>query len=153
MGNQEEHDGDQFDQFSKWLWQYPVGNHEGVEDDETETGVEEYEEDLGQEGVATAKLSSLTRTLSRITPPGQSSSGRVFQRASHFQAVYSKPTMSIKSQWSTYASSVNPLPQQKAPSLMSWIPIVSSKVSNPRLESSPSPKAGRPRSGLRRLTG
>nr|AQU42708.1 P4 [African eggplant yellowing virus] len=147
------HGVEQFDQFSKWLWQYPVGNHEGVEDDVTETGVEEFEEDLGAEGIATAKLSSSTRTLSRTTPPEQSSSGRIFQRASHFQAAYSKPTMSIRSQWSTYASSVNPLPPQRAPSLMSWIPTVSSKVSSPRLESSPSPKAGRPRSGLRRLMG
>ncbi|ADM83579.2 putative movement protein [Pepper vein yellows virus 2] len=141
---------DAHDRFALSLWSHPLGAHGGeIEDDEVEAGTEiELEE-----GRATAKLSSSTRTQSRIVPQELSPSGRLYQRASRFQVEFSKPTMSIKSQWLIYASSANPLPQRKAPSLTSWTPTASLLVSNPPCASSPSPKAGKRPFGLRRLMG
>ncbi|UKD40726.1 movement protein [Tobacco polerovirus 2] len=141
------------DRFALSLWSHPLGQHGvEVEDDEVEAGTEEAEMEL-EEGRATARLSSSTRTQSRMVPQELSPSGRLYQRASRFQVEFSKPTMSIRSQWSTYASSVNPLPQRRAPSLTSWTPTASLLASNPPCVSSPSPKAGKLRSGLRRLMG
>nr|UKD40719.1 movement protein [Tobacco polerovirus 2] len=141
------------DRFALSLWSHPLGQHGvEVEDDEVEAGTEEAEMEL-EEGQATARLSSSTRTQSRIVPQAQSLSGRLYQRASRFQVEFSKPTMNIRSQWSTYASSVNPLPQRRAPSLTSWTPTASFLVSNQPSVNSPSPKAGKQRSGLRKLMG
>nr|WMV94198.1 movement protein [Pepper vein yellows virus 10]WMV94205.1 movement protein [Pepper vein yellows virus 10] len=144
---------DAHDRFALSLWSHPMGEHGGeIEEDEMEAGTEEAVMEL-EEGQATARLSSSTRTQSRIVPQAQSHSGRLYQRASRFQVEFSKPTMSIRSQWSTFASSVNPLPQRRAPSLTSWTPTASLIVSNPPCASSPSPKAGKLRSGLRKLMG
>nr|AFU85582.1 movement protein [Pepper vein yellows virus] len=144
---------DAHDRFALSLWSHPLGAHGGeIEDDEMEAGTEEAEIEL-EDGRATARLSSSTRTQSRIVPQDLSPSGRLYQRASRFQVEFSKPTMNIRSQWSTYASSVNPLPQRRAPSLTSWTPTASLLVSNPPCASSPSPKAGKRLFGLRRLTG
>ncbi|AIY62172.1 P4 [Sauropus yellowing virus] len=139
--------------FNLSLLSRQMGNHEdGIEDDVIDYGIEEIEGEL-PEGLCKARLLSLTRTTSKAVPMEQSSSGRIYQKASHCQQECLKPTMSIKSSWSTYASSVNPLPQRKGQSLMNWTPTANLMRLSPLSENSPSPKVGKQRSVLRRLMG
>nr|UJQ88489.1 MAG: movement protein [Bean leafroll virus]UJQ88494.1 MAG: movement protein [Bean leafroll virus]UJQ88499.1 MAG: movement protein [Bean leafroll virus] len=78
------------------------------------------------------------RTTSMETPKGVSRSGRLYQSASRSQMVYSRPTMSIRSQSATWRTSPRPLPPPQAPSLMSSILTSRTPQSSPRLTNSAS---------------
>lgn len=127
---------DSLEERSKWLWSLPVGEpREDNADDELEVGLEQYQEEEAQ-----ARHLFSRRTHSREVPLDISPSGRVYQTVRRSRMEYSRPTMSIKSQWLHYSSSAKPLPQQPAPSLMSWTPIANYRPSLQRLTSSPSRK-------------
>nr|AHJ59956.1 movement protein [Suakwa aphid-borne yellows virus] len=119
-----------------WLWSKPLGLH-SAEDDDEET-VDALLEEAELEEQAKARHLYSVKTISRAAPPDQSRSGRLYQRAQHSALEYSRPTMSIKSQWLSWSSSPRPLQPPQVPSLMSWTPIASLAPSNPRLINSES---------------
>nr|UGD08565.1 P4 protein [Turnip yellows virus] len=134
---------------SQWLWSKPLGQHNADLDDDEEavTGQEEL---LLPEEQARARHLFSQKTISREVPAEQSRSGRVYQTARHSLMEYSRPTMSIKSQWSFWSSSPKPLPRIPVPSLTSWTHTVNS-TPFPQLSTnsgSQSPGGGR----LQRLT-
>lgn len=126
---------------NQWLWSLPTampGDEDA--DDEIEVGMQtaEFPEEEGQ-----ARHLYSRRTHSRAAPPGVSPSGRLFQTVQHSRMEYSRPTMSIRSQWSTYSSSARPLPRQQAPCLMNWTPIARQHLLPQQSTSSLSQKVGR----------
>nr|ANH21074.1 P4 [Suakwa aphid-borne yellows virus] len=134
-----------------WLWSKPLGLH-SAEDDDDET-VDVLLEEAELEEQAKAKHLYSAKTISRAVPQEQSLSGRLYQTAQHSALEYSRPTMSIKSQWSSWSSSPRPLPRPPVPSLMSWTPIANLAPSNPRLINSGSPRTGPERGEQSLLTG
>ncbi|USV27790.1 P4 [Soybean chlorotic leafroll virus] len=139
-----------FQDVGEWLWSKPLGYHDDQEDnDETADAlIEEAELEEGQ-----AKHLYYQRTISRAVPPEVSPSGRLYQRSQNSVMEYSRPSMSIKSQWSSWSSSPRPLPLPQAPSLTSWTPIANTAPSNRQLTSSESPRVAREHGELKRLTG
>nr|QSG73619.1 MP [Turnip yellows virus] len=134
---------------SQWLWSKPLGQHNADQDDDEEAGTGQEELFLPEEQVRARHLFS-QKTISREVPAEQSRSGRVYQTARHSLMEDSRPTMSIKSQWSFWSSSPKPLPKIPVPSLTSWIHTVNS-TPFPQLSTnsgSQSPGGGR----LQRLT-
>lgn len=134
-----------------WLWSTPLGDHH-AEDDNEETADALIEEAELEEG-AQAKHSYFQRTISRAVPQEVSLSGRLYQRAQHSALEYSRPTMNIRSSWSSWSSSPRPLPPPRAPSLMSWTPTASLAPSNPRLINLESPRTDCDVGQLSRSTG
>nr|AHJ60009.1 movement protein [Suakwa aphid-borne yellows virus]AHJ60012.1 movement protein [Suakwa aphid-borne yellows virus]AHJ60015.1 movement protein [Suakwa aphid-borne yellows virus] len=134
-----------------WLWSKPLGLH-SAEDDEEET-VDALLEEAELEEQAKARHLFSVKAISRAAPPDQSLSGRLYQRAQHSALEYSRPTMSIKSQWLSWSSSPRPLPPPQAPSLMSWTPIASLAPSNPRLINLESPRVDQEHGALSSSTG
>ncbi|UIX27224.1 movement protein [Cotton bunchy top virus 1] len=120
----------------QWLLSKPLGSHRADEDDE-ET-VDALVEEAQLEGEGRARHSSFRKTLSREVPQEVSRSGRLYQSARHSVMEFSRPTMSIKSQWLSWSSSPRPLQPPRDRSLMSWIPTVSSRPLRPRLTNSES---------------
>nr|QBC65212.1 movement protein [Turnip yellows virus] len=134
---------------SQWLWSKPLGQHSADQDDDEEATTGQEELLLPREQAQARHLFS-RRTISREVPAEQSRSGRVYQTARHSLMEYSRPTMSIRSQWSFWSSSPKPLPKIPVPSLTSWTHTVNSTLS-PQLSTnsgSQSPGGGR----LQRLT-
>nr|BBO15437.1 P4 protein [Barley virus G] len=125
---------------NQWLWsrQVSVDAAPEDEDDELETLQEDLESEEGR-----GKHLYFRRTLSRAMPPESSPSGRLYQSAQHSVVEFSRPTMSIRSQRSLWSSSPRPLPNLKAPSLMSLIHTTSSQLSLPPSTSSQSSKVVR----------
>nr|AKA60678.1 movement protein P4 [Sea celery virus A] len=117
------------DKISQWLWSKPLGNH-SAGDDEEETAdalVEEAQlEDEGQ-----LRHLYFQRTVSREVPQELSRSGRVNQIAQHSALEFSRPTMSIRSQWSSWSSSPRPHQPRLGRSLTSLTPIAQPQVFNP----------------------
>nr|AFM68927.1 P4 [Cucurbit aphid-borne yellows virus] len=134
-----------------WLWSTPLGGHH-AEDDNEETA-DALIEEAELEDEARAKHLYFQRTISRAVPQEVSLSGRLYQRAQHSALEYSRPTMNIKSAWSSWSSSPRPLPPPQVPSLMSWTPTASLAPSNPRLISLESPRMDCEDGQLGRLTG
>ncbi|AFM68946.1 P4 [Suakwa aphid-borne yellows virus] len=134
-----------------WLWSKPLGLH-SAEDDDDET-VDALLEEAELEEQAKAKHSYSAKTISRAVPLEQSRSGRLYQTAQHSALEYSRPTMSIKSQWLSWSSSPRPLPRPPVPSLMSWTPIANLAPSNPRLINSVSQRVDHEHGALSSLTG
>nr|WNK15293.1 MAG: VGp protein [Polerovirus monocotyledonae 2] len=126
---------------NQWLWSQTTGipGEEDV-DDEIEVGLESYQD---QDAEVQASHSYSRRTQSRAVPLDISPSGRVFQTVRLSRMEFSKPTMNIKSQWSSYSSSPRPLPQRPGPSLMNWTPIANCLRLLQPSTNSPSPKVGR----------
>nr|AFK28054.1 movement protein [Cucurbit aphid-borne yellows virus] len=122
---------------SAWLWSTPLGDHRAEDDNEETADALIEEAELEEE--ARAKHSYFQRTISRAVPQEVSPSGRLYQRAQHSALEYSRPTMNIKSLWSSWSSSPRPLPPPRVPSLMSWTPTASLAPSNPRLINLESP--------------
>lgn len=118
---------------TQWLWSKPLGN-QTAEDDDDETVDALIEEAEIEEGLA--KHLYFQKTTSREVPAGISRSGRLFQTAQHSVLEYSRPTMSIKSQWSRWSSSPRPLPPLQGRSLTSLIPIANPRVFSPTLTNS-----------------
>nr|UDF37943.1 P4 [Melon aphid-borne yellows virus] len=121
---------DALQRVTAWLWSKPLANHNAEDDDDETQDVLLEEAELED---AQVKHLYSAKTISRAVPPEQSLSGRLYQRAQHSALEYSRPTMSIKSQWSSWSSSPRPLPPPQVPSLMSWTPTASLTPSNPRL--------------------
>nr|UVK78413.1 MAG: movement protein [Plant associated polerovirus 2] len=129
------------DALSQWLWSKPLGQHDAEIDDDEEalTGREElYLPEV--EGRAIHLFSR--KTVSREVPAEQSRSGRVYQTAQHSQMAFSRPSMSIKSQWSYWSSSPRPAPNPPVPYLTNWTHTVNSHHSPLQLTSSESPRTG-----------
>nr|QBC65209.1 movement protein [Turnip yellows virus] len=124
---EDDHGGkhDALSALSQWLWSKPLGQHNADQDDDEEAITGQEELFLPKEQVRARHLFS-QRTISREVPAEQSRSGRVYQTARHSLMEYSRPTMSIKSQWSFWSSSLKPLPKIPVPSLTSWTHTVSS---------------------------
>lgn len=148
---EDDHAGKQgaFSEISQWLWSKPLGQHNAELDDDEEVTTGQEELFLPEEQVLARHLFS-QKTISREVPAEQSRSGRVYQTARHSLMEYSRPTMSIKSQWSFWSSSPKPLPKIPVPSLTSWTHTVNSIHSPPQLTNSGSQSPGR--GGLQRLT-
>nr|QIM58525.1 hypothetical protein [Cucurbit aphid-borne yellows virus] len=134
-----------------WLWSTPLGDHRAEDDNEETADALIEEAELEEE--AQAKHLYFQRTISRAVPQEVSPSGRLYQRAQHSALEYSRPTMNIKSSWSSWSSSPRPLPPPQAPSLMSWTPTASLAPSNPRLINLESPRMDCDDGQLNRLTG
>nr|UWJ07810.1 P4 [Beet mild yellowing virus]UWJ07815.1 P4 [Beet mild yellowing virus]UWJ07820.1 P4 [Beet mild yellowing virus] len=134
---------------SQWLWSKPLGQHNADLDDDEEATTGQEELFLPEEQVR-ARHSFSQKTISREVPADQSRSGRVYQTARHSLMECSRPTMSIKSQWSFWSSSPRPLPKIPVPSLTSWTHTVNSVPFHQPLTSSGSqnPAGGH----LQRLT-
>nr|APA23060.1 movement protein [Cowpea polerovirus 1] len=113
---------------TQWLWSKPLGQ-QVAEDDDEET-VDALTEEAEIEGGLARHLCFL-KTTSREVPVEQSRSGRLYQTAQHSVLEYSRPTMSIKSQWSRWSSSPRPLPPPPGRSLTSLIPTASPRAYNP----------------------
>nr|WBG54137.1 P4 [Beet mild yellowing virus] len=110
---------------SQWLWSKPLGQHNADLDDDEEATTGQEELFLPEEQVRARHLFS-QKTISREVPAEQSRSGRVYQTARHSLMECSRPTMSIRSQWSSWSSSPRPLPKIPVPSLTSWTHTVNS---------------------------
>nr|BBJ35823.1 movement protein [Cucurbit aphid-borne yellows virus] len=134
-----------------WLWSTPLGDHRA--DDDHEETADALIEEAELEEEAQAKHSYFQRTISRAVPQEVSLSGRLYQRAQHSALEYSRPTMNIRSSWSSWSSSPRPLPPPRVPSLMSWTPTASLAPSNPRLISLESPRTDCDVGQLSRSTG
>nr|AHJ59960.1 movement protein [Cucurbit aphid-borne yellows virus]AHJ59978.1 movement protein [Cucurbit aphid-borne yellows virus] len=134
-----------------WLWSTPLGDHRAEDDNEETADALIEEAELEEE--AQAKHLYFQRTISRAVPQEVSPSGRLYQRAQHSALEYSRPTMNIRSSWSSWSSSPRPLPPPRVPSLMSWTPTASLAPSNPRLISLESPRMDCDGGQLSRLTG
>nr|AHJ59951.1 movement protein [Cucurbit aphid-borne yellows virus]AHJ59954.1 movement protein [Cucurbit aphid-borne yellows virus] len=134
-----------------WLWSTPLGDHRAEDDNEETADALIEEAELEEE--AQAKHLYFQRTISRAVPQEVSPSGRLYQRAQHSALEYSRPTMNIRSSWSSWSSSPRPLPPPRVPSLMSWTPTASLAPSNPRLISLESPRMDCDDGQLSRLTG
>lgn len=134
---------------SQWLWSKPLGQHNADQDDDEEAVTGQEELFLPEEQVRARHLFS-QKTISREVPAEQSRSGRVYQTARHSLMECSRPTMSIKSQWSFWSSSPKPLPKIPVPSLTSWThTVISTPFPQLSINSgSQSPGGGR----LQRLT-
>nr|QKG32975.1 movement protein [Turnip yellows virus] len=148
---EDDHGGkhDALSALSQWLWSKPLGQHNADQDDDEEAVTGQEELFLPEEQVRARHLFS-QKTISREVPAEQSRSGRVYQTARHSLMECSRPTMSIKSQWSFWSSSPKPLPKIPVPSLTSWTHTVNS-TPFPQLSTnsgSQSPVGGR----LQRLT-
>nr|CRL92745.1 MP [Lettuce yellows virus] len=140
-------------QFAQQLWSRQIGHHaDECEDDELERLEEECQLAV-PEGTASAKHLYSTRTVLKATPKELSPSGQVYQRVQHSQVEYLRPSMSIRSSHSLFASSVKPLPPPKAPSLMRWMHTANLMSSPQHSENSQSPRRGKLHSALRKLTG
>lgn len=124
---EDDHAGKQgaFSEISQWLWSKPLGQHNADLDDDEEVTTGQEELFLPEELVRARHLFS-QKTISREVPAEQSRSGRVYQTARHSLMECSRPTMSIKSQWSFWSSSPRPLPKVPVPSLTSWTHTVNS---------------------------
>nr|WEW07532.1 movement protein [Cucurbit aphid-borne yellows virus] len=121
-----------------WLWSTPLGDHRAEDDNEETADALIEEAELEEE--AQAKHLYFQRTISRAVPQEVSPSGRLYQRAQHSALEYLRPTMNIRSSWSSWSSSPRPLPPPRVPSLMSWTPTASLAPSNPRLINLESPR-------------
>nr|ALL26146.1 ORF5 [Turnip yellows virus] len=126
---------------SQWLWSKPLGQHNADQDDDEEVTTGQEELFLPEEQVRARHLFS-QKTISREVPAEQSRSGRVYQTARHSLMECSRPTMSIRSQWSFWSSSPRPLPKTPVPSLTSWTRTVNSTLSPPQLTNSGSQSPG-----------
>nr|UVK78401.1 MAG: movement protein [Plant associated polerovirus 1] len=114
---------------TQWLWSKPLGSH-NAEDDEDEYVVSLLEEaELEDEG--RARHSYFQKTTSRAVTPEVSLSGRVYQTAQRSVLEYSRPTIAIKSQWSSWSSSPRPLPPLQVRSLTNLIPTAKPQAYNP----------------------
>nr|ASS36965.1 ORF4 [Brassica yellows virus] len=124
---EDDHAGKQgaFSEISQWLWSKPLGQHNADLDDDEEVTTGQEELFLPEELVRARHLFS-QKTISREVPAEQSRSGRVYQTARHSLMECSRPTMSIRSQWSFWSSSPRPLPKVPVPSLTSWTHTVNS---------------------------
>nr|CRL92750.1 MP [Lettuce mild yellows virus] len=129
---------------SQWLWSKPLGQHNADLDDDEEVTTGQEELFLPEEQVRARHLFS-QKTISREVPAEQSRSGRVYQTARHSLMECSRPTMSIKSQWSFWSSSQRPLPKVPVPSLTSWTHTVNSTPFPQQLTNSGSQSPGRGR--------
>lgn len=147
----DDHEGkhDALSALSQWLWSKPLGQHNADLDDDEEVITGQEELFLPEEQVQARHLFS-QKTISREVPAEQSRSGRVYQTARHSLMECSRPTMSIKSQWSFWSSSPKPLPKTPVPSLTSWTHTVNSTPFPQQLTNSGSQSPGRER--LQRLT-
>nr|QBC36459.1 movement protein [Cucurbit aphid-borne yellows virus] len=134
-----------------WLWSTPLGDHHAEDDNEETADALIKEAELKEE--AQARHLYFQGTISRAVPQEVSPSGRLFQRAQHSSLEYSRPTMNIRSSWSSWSSSPRPLPPPRAPFLMSWTPTASLAPSNPRLISLESPRMDCAGGQLSRSTG
>nr|QBC36457.1 movement protein [Cucurbit aphid-borne yellows virus] len=134
-----------------WLWSTPLGDHR-AEDDNEETADALIKEAEPEEG-ARVKHLYFQGTISRAVPQEVPPSGRLYQRAQHSSLEYSRPTMNIRSSWSSWSSSPRPLPPPRAPSLMSWTPTASLAPSNSRLINLESPRMDCDDGQLGKLTG
>nr|WBR18983.1 movement protein [Cowpea polerovirus 1] len=112
---------------TQWLWSKPLGQ-QVAEDDDDEI-VDALTEEAEIEG-GLARHLCFQKTTSREVPAELSRSGRLYQTAQHSVLEYSRPTMSIKSQWSRWSSSPRPLPPPPGRSLTSLIPIASPRAYN-----------------------
>ena len=148
---EDDHGGkhDALSALSQWLWSKPLGQHNADQDDDEEAVTGQEELFLPEEQVRARHLFS-QKTISREVPAEQSRSGRVYQTARHSLMECSRPTMSIKSQWSFWSSSPKPLPKIPVPSLTSWTHTVNSIPFPQQLTSSGSQSPGKRR--LQRLT-
>nr|AIZ77387.1 movement protein [Brassica yellows virus]AJL34497.1 movement protein [Brassica yellows virus]QBY26424.1 P4 protein [Brassica yellows virus] len=140
---EDDHAGKQgaFSEISQWLWSKPLGQHNADQDDDEEVTTGQEELFLPEEQVRARHLFS-QKTISREVPAEQSRSGRVYQTARHSLMECSRPTMSIRSQWSFWSSSPRPLPKTPVPSLTSWTRTVNSTLSPPQLTNSGSQSPG-----------
>nr|QOY46998.1 movement protein [Turnip yellows virus] len=148
---EDDHGGkhDALSALSQWLWSKPLGQHNADQDDDEEAVTGQEELFLPEEQVRARHLFS-QKTISREVPAEQSRSGRVYQTARHSLMECSRPTMSIKSQWSFWSSSPRPLPKIPVPSLTSWTHTVNS---TPFLQLSTNSGSQSPGGGrLQRLT-
>lgn len=148
---EDDHGGkhDALSALSQWLWSKPLGQHNADQDDDEEAVTGQEELFLPEEQVRARHLFS-QKTISREVPAEQSRSGRVYQTARHSLMECSRPTMSIKSQWSFWSSSPRPLPKIPVPSLTSWTHTVNSTPFPQLLTNSGSQSPGGGR--LQRLT-
>nr|QXU64018.1 movement protein [Cowpea polerovirus 2]QXU64020.1 movement protein [Cowpea polerovirus 2] len=124
---------DAFKGVSAWLWSRPLGYHVAEEDNDETAELLQEEADL-EEGRATHLC--FHRTASKAVTPDISRSGRLFQRSQSSVMEFSGPTMSIRSQWSSWGSSPRPLQPPRVQSLSNWIPIASTVPYNHRLTNS-----------------
>nr|AHC97238.1 movement protein [Polerovirus IRBWL433] len=148
---EDDHGGrhDALSDLSQWLWSKPLGQHNADLDDDEEVITGQEELFLPEEQVRARHLFS-QKTILREVPAEQSRSGRVYQTARHSLMEYSRPTMSIKSQWSFWSSSPKPLPKTPVPSLTSWTHTVNSTPFPQQLTNSGSQSPGKVR--LQRLS-
>nr|AHC97242.1 movement protein [Polerovirus IRTuYK132] len=148
---EDDHAGSQdaLSELSQWLWSRPLGQHNADRDDDEEVITGQEELFLPEEQVRARHLFS-QKTILREVPAERSRSGRVYQTARHSLMEYSRPTMSIKSQWSFWSSSPRPLPKTPVPSLTSWTHTVNSIHFPQQLTNSGSQSPGRSR--LQRLS-
>nr|UID85579.1 P4 [Cotton leafroll dwarf virus] len=133
---------------SQWLWSRPLGTHNAEEDEDEEVVVGQEEAFLADQELRARHLFS-QKTISREVPAEQSRSGRVYQTAQLSAMECSRPTMSIRSQWSYWSSSPRPLQPPPVRSLTSWIHTVNSAPSPQQLTNSASRRTGG--NSLRRL--
>ncbi|UIW24994.1 P4 [Cotton leafroll virus] len=133
---------------SQWLWSKPLGTHNADDDEDEEVVIGQEDAFLADQELQ-ARHSFSRKTISREVPQDQSRSGRLYQTALLSAMECSRPTMSIRSQWSYWSSSPRPLQHPPVPSLTKWIHTVNCLPSPPRLTNSESPRTGG--SSLRRL--
>jgi len=122
---------------TQWFWSRPLNQHK--EEEELDEQVETLEEAMWlpeQEAQVTNSFSQ--KTVSKATPPGVSSSGRIYQTVQRSQMDYSRPTMNIRSIRSFWSSSQKPLQPPPVQSLMNWTHTASSSHSPARLTNSAS---------------
>nr|AHC97234.1 movement protein [Polerovirus IRBWH108] len=148
---EDDHGGrqDALSDLSQWLWSKPLGQHNADLDDDEEVITGQEELFPPEEQVQARHLFS-QKTILREVPAERSRSGRVYQTARHSLMEYSRPTMSIKSQWSFWSSSPKPLPKTPVPSLTSWTHTVNSTPFPQQLTNSGSQSPGKGR--LQRLS-
>nr|AKU41570.1 putative movement protein [Cotton leafroll dwarf virus] len=133
---------------SQWLWSKPLGIHNADDDEDEEVVIGQEDAFLADQELQ-ARHSFSRKTISREVPQDQSRSGRLYQTALLSAMECSRPTMSIRSQWSYWSSSPRPLQHPPVPSLTKWIHTVNCLPSPPRLTNSESLRTGG--SSLRRL--
>uniref|UniRef100_A0AAU8EJ58 Movement protein n=1 Tax=Rice drawf polerovirus TaxID=3229777 RepID=A0AAU8EJ58_9VIRU len=127
-------------ELSQWLWSPPLNREGNLDDVERDEEILVGTEEMLSEGQVVLKHSFSRRTVSMETPKGTSPSGRLYLTTQHSRMDFSKPTMSIRSQWSQFSSSPKPLPRLQDLSLTSWIPTAHLQRSLQPLTSSVSPR-------------
>nr|BDG82430.1 P4 movement protein [Cynanchum yellow mottle-associated virus] len=139
-------------QLGRQLWSMPMDHH-NADDDNDEAGEELVEELYLPELEAHGKHSHLLRMTSKEVPADISRSGRLYQTAQLSVLEFSAPTMSTRSQWSSWSSSPRPLQRRQAPWPSSLIHTASHLHSLPRSTSSNSLKTEREHSPPVKSTG